>query len=78
MSQKIIAKFGNVNKGLISKTLVVYQMKTGLKGVVYKSTEKGWLKPENVLMSAKFYEKDGDTNLYRVCEYFGFQITKQI
>ena len=29
-------------------------------------------------MSAKFYEKDGDTNLYRVCEYFGFQITNQI
>ena len=34
MSQKIIAKFANVNNGLISKTLVVYQMKTGLKGVV--------------------------------------------
>lgn len=48
-------------------------MKSGLKGVVYKSTESGWRKPANVLMSAKFYEKDGDASVHRVCEYFGFK-----
>jgi len=78
MSQKIVAKFGNADKGMHTKTLVVYQMKSGLKGVVYKSTQRGWLQPSNVLMSAKFYEKDGDATLYRVCEYFGFNVTKRL
>lgn len=32
----------------------------------------------NEISRADFYEKDGDKDLYRVCEYFGFNLDEKI
>ena len=32
----------------------------------------------NEISRADFYEKDGDKDLYRVCEYFGFSLNEKI
>lgn len=58
--------------GLMDRTLEIYEIKTGLKGVLFKSSEKGWKKKENVISSAIFRTEDRDATPYRVCEYFGF------
>lgn len=58
--------------GLMDRTLEIYEIKTGLKGVLFESSEKGWKKKENVISSALFKIEEGDATPYRVCEYFGF------
>ena len=58
--------------GLMDRTLEIYEIKTGLKGVLFKSSEKGWKRKENVISSALFKIEEGDATPYRVCEYFGF------
>ena len=60
--------------GLIIETLIVYELKTCYKAVLYNSRAKGWKKDSNIISSAKFYEKDGDKELYRVAEYYGFSM----
>ena len=58
--------------GLMDRTLEIYEIKTGLKGVLFESSEKGWKKKENIISSAHFKIEEGDATPYRVCEYFGF------
>ena len=58
--------------GLMDRTLEIYEIKTGLKGVLFKSSEKGWKKKENVISYALFKTEDRDATPQRVCEYFGF------
>ena len=72
---KLIAcarKNSNGCHGFMDRTLEIYEIKTGLKGVLFKSSEKGWKKKENVISSAIFRTEDRDATPYRVCEYFGF------
>ena len=57
--------------GLMDRTLEIYEIKTGLKGVLFKSSEKGWKKKENVISSSLVKIEEGDATPYRVCEYFG-------
>ena len=58
--------------GLMDRTLEIYEIKTGLKGVLFKSFEKGWKRKENVVSCAIFRTEDRDAIPQRVCEYFGF------
>lgn len=58
--------------GLMDRTLEIYEIKTGLKGVLFESSEKGWKKKENVISCAIFRAEDRDATPQRVCEYFGF------
>ena len=58
--------------GLMDRTLEIYEIKTGLKGVLFKSSEKGWKKKENVISCAVFKAEDKDATPQRLCEYFGF------
>ena len=58
--------------GFMDRTLEIYEIKTGLKGVLFKSSEKGWKRKENVISSAIFRAEDRDAIPQRVCEYFGF------
>lgn len=62
------------NGGLVTETLIVYELKTYYKAVLYDSRVNGWKKDSNIISSAKFYEKDGDKELYRVAEYYGFSM----
>ena len=62
------------NGGLVTETLIVYELKTHYKTVLYDSRVNGWKKDSNIISSAKFYEKDGDKDLYRVAEYYGFSM----
>ena len=45
--------------GLMDKTLEIYEIKTGLKGVLFESSEKGWKKKENIISSALFKIEEG-------------------
>lgn len=58
--------------GLMDRTLEIYEIKTGLKGVLFESSEKGWKKKENVISYTLFKTEDRDATPQRVCEYFGF------
>ena len=58
--------------GFMDRTLEIYEIKTGLKGVLFKSSQKGWKRKENVISYAIFRTKDGVDTPQRVCEYFGF------
>ena len=72
---KLIAcarKNSNGRHGFMDRTLEIYEIKTGLKGVLFKSSEKGWKKKENVISCAIFRTEDRDATPQRVCEYFGF------
>ena len=72
---KLIAcarKNSNGSHGFMDRTLEIYEIKTGLKGVLFKSSEKGWKKKENVISYTFFKTKDRDATTQRVCEYFGF------
>ena len=69
-----VARFLRTNKGVITETLIVYELKTHYKAVLYDSRVRGWKKDSNIISSAKFYEKDGDKDLYRVAEYYGFSM----
>ena len=72
---KLIAcarKNSNGSHGFMDRTLEIYEIKTGLKGVLFDSSEKGWKKKENVISCAIFRTEDRDATPYRVCEYFGF------
>ena len=62
------------NGGLVTETLIVYELKTHYKAVLYDSRVNGWKKDSNIISSAKFYEKDGDKDLHRVAEYYGFSM----
>ena len=58
--------------GLMNRTLEIYELKSGLKGVLWSSSSKGWKDNDNNIMSvAKFNYADRDATEYRVCEYFG-------
>lgn len=61
----------NANTGLMDRTLEVYELKSGLKGVLFDSSTIGWRKESNIISVAKFRYEDCDATLYRVCEYFG-------
>lgn len=56
----------------MDRTLEIYEIKTGLKGVLFESSEKGWKKKENVISCVIFRAEDKDATPQRVCEYFGF------
>lgn len=58
--------------GFMDRTMEIYEIKTGLKGVLFKSSQKGWKRKENVISYAIFKTKDGVDTSQRVCEYFGF------
>lgn len=60
--------------GLMDRTLEIYQLKTGLKGILYRSDELGWRKAKNVLSVCKFTESTEveRPSIQRVKEYFGF------
>lgn len=58
--------------GLMDRTLEIYEIKTGLKGIMFKSSEKGWKKKENVISYTLFKTEDKDATPQRVCEHFGF------
>lgn len=60
--------------GLVTETLIVYELKTCYKAVLYNSRTKGWKKDSNIISSAKFHEKDGEKDLYRVGNYYGFSM----
>ena len=62
------------NGGLVTETLIVYELKTHYKAVLYDSRVRGWKKDSNIISSGNFYEKDGDKDLHRVAEYFGFSM----
>ena len=47
--------------------LIIFETKDGLKGEVRNIKDV-----RKVIMSAKFYDADGDASPYRVKEYFGF------
>ena len=58
--------------GLMNRTLEIYELKSGLKGVLWCSSTKGWKDDVNNIISvAKFNYDDRDATEYRVCEYFG-------
>lgn len=58
--------------GIMNRTLEIYELKSGLKGVLWSSSYKGWKENENNIISiAKFNYADRDATEYRVCEYFG-------
>ena len=58
--------------GLMNRTLEIYELKSGLKGVLWSSTSKGWKDNENNIISiAKFNYADRHATEYRVCEDFG-------
>lgn len=60
------------NSGLMNRTLEIYEIKSGLKGVLWRSSYRGWKDNENNIISvAKFNYADRDATEYRVCEYFG-------
>ena len=72
---KLIAcarKNSNGRHGFMDRTLEIYEIKTGLKGVLFKSSQKGWKKKENVISCVIFKTKDGVDTPQRVCEYFDF------
>lgn len=52
--------------GLMDRTLEIYEIKTGLKGVLFESSEKGWKKKENVIF-VPFSEQR--TGMKRLIEY---------
>ena len=58
--------------GFMDRTLEIYEIKTGLKGVLFKSSQKGWKRKENVISCVIFRTKDKVDTPQRVCEYFGF------
>ena len=55
--------------GLMDRTLEIYEIKTGLKGVLFKSSEKGWKKKENVISCAVFKAEDKDATPQRAVSY---------
>ena len=69
-----VARFLRTNKGVVTETLIVYELKTHYKAVLYDSRVNGWKKDSNIISSGNFYEKDGDKDLYRVAEYYGFSM----
>lgn len=69
-----VARFLRTNKGLATETLIIYELKTHYKAVLYDSRVNGWKKDSNIISSGNFYEKDGDKDLYRVAEYYGFSM----
>ena len=74
---KEVARFHRTkggNGGLVTETLIVYELKTHYKAVLYDSRVRGWKKDSNIISSGNFYEKDGDKDLYRVAEYYGFSM----
>ena len=80
MAKKIYGKliatyqknFDGSKSGLMNRTLEIYELKSGLKGVLWSSSSKGWKDNENNIISiAKFNYADRDATEYRVCEYFG-------
>ena len=57
--------------GFMNRTLEIYELKSGLKGVLWFSSSKGWKDNENNIISvAKFNYADRDATEYRVCEHF--------
>jgi hypothetical protein len=77
MYGKLIAKFGKTTgpngTGLVNRVLEIYEIKTGLKGVLWDSSFIGWKsKPNEPISVAKFRYKDNDATIYRVKEYFNF------
>ena len=69
-----VARFLRTNEGLVTETLIVYELKTHYKAVFYDSRVNGWKKDSNIISSGNFYEKDGDKDLCRVAEYYGFSM----
>ncbi len=75
---KLIARVNKNSKGsdygIMDRTLEIYQLKTGLKGILYRSDEFGWRKANNVISVCKFTEStEGERpSIQRVKEYFGF------
>lgn len=67
-----VRKNSNGSHGFMDRTMEIYEIKTGLKGVLFKSSQKGWKRKENVISYAIFKTKDGYDTPQRVCEYFGF------
>lgn len=58
--------------GLMNRTLEIYELNTGLKGVLWSSSSKGWKdNDKNIISVAKFNYVDRDATEHRVCEYFG-------
>ena len=73
---KLIATYqknsDGIKGGLMNRTLEIYEMKTGLKGVLWCSSSKGWKDNEkNIISVAKFNYVDRDATEHSVCEYFG-------
>lgn len=56
------------------KTLEIYELKKGLKGVLWEDKYSN-SEPTSI---AHFYYKDNDATIYRVKEYFGFNSSKLI
>ena len=73
---KLIATYqknsDSIKGGLMNRTLEIYEMKTGLKGVLWCSSSKGWKDNEkNIISVVKFNYADRDATEHHVCEYFG-------
>ena len=69
-----VARFLRTNTGVVTETLIVYELKTHYKAVLYDSRVNGWKKDSNIISSGNFYEKDGDKDLHRVAECYGFSM----
>lgn len=65
--RKLVAKFKKVVKDSSYLLLLVYETKNSYIGVLKEN--------DNVLSTARFYERDGDKDLHRVCEYFNFKLS---
>ena len=58
--------------GLMNRTLEIYELKSGLKGVLWSSSSKGWKDNENNIISvAKIEYTDRDATEQFLCNYFG-------
>ena len=52
--------------------LEIYEIKSGLKGILFNSGMKGWKRKENIISFAHFKKKGGDATVYRVKGVFWF------
>ena len=73
---KLIATYqknsDGIKGGLMNRTLEIYEMNTRLKGVLWRSSTKGWKDNENNIISvAKFDYTDRDAAEQFLCNYFG-------
>jgi hypothetical protein len=58
--------------GLIDRHLEVYVTKTRVKGVLFRSTTKGWRKRNNIIDSVHITDSDPLSKLDMILKHFNF------